>query len=103
MNYTSLIVKIIEKPEQSFLNNNIPFTQVLAKFYQFRNNHYNTCKLLIWGNLSDNLIKYYQINDYVIIEGYISRRKSNIKDYNILNEIEISVFKIYPFALNNAV
>ena len=57
---------------------------------------------MIWGNLSDNMTKYYQVNDYVIIEGYISRRKSNLKNYNIANEIEISVFKIYPFALDNA-
>ena len=101
MNYSSFIVKIIEKPEQSLLNNNIAFTQVLAKFYQFRNNSHNVCKLLIWGNLSNDITKYYQVNDYLIIEGYISRRKSIIKDFNIVNEIEISVFKIYPFALNN--
>ena len=101
MNYSSFIVKIIQKPKQSFSDNNIPFTEILAKFYQFRHNSYNICKLSTWGNLSDDVIKYYQVNDYLIIEGYLSRRKSILKDYNTINEIEISVFKIYPFALNN--
>ena len=103
MNYSSFIVKIIQKPKQSFFDNKIPFTEIVAKFYQFRNNSYNVCKLSIWGNLSNDVLKYYQVNDYLIIEGYVSRRRSNLKDYNVINEIEISVFKIYPFALNNTI
>ena len=103
MNYSTFIVKIVQKPEQTFFDKKIAFTEIIAKFYQFRNNSYNICKLSIWGNLSNDVIKYYQINDYLIVEGYISRRKAILKDYNIINEIEISAFKIYPFALNNTI
>ena len=103
MNYTSFMVKVIGKPEQSFFDNDISVTEMIAKFYQFRDNSYNICKISIWGNLSYDVMQYYQINDYLIVEGYISRRNSSFEKYNITTEIEISVFKIYPFALNNAI
>ena len=97
------MIKIIEKPEQSFFDNDISVTEMIAKFYQFRDNSYNICKLSIWGNLSYDVMQYYQINDYLIVEGYISRRDESFEEYNITTEIEISVFKIYPFALNSAI
>ena len=103
MNYTSFMVKVIGKPEQSFFDNDISVTEMIAKFYQFRDNSYNICKISIWGNLSYDVMQYYQINDYLIVEGYISRRNSSFEKYNITTEVEISVFKIYPFALNNAI
>ncbi len=103
MNYTSFMVKVIGKPEQSFFDNDISVTEMIAKFYQFRDNSYNICKLSIWGNLSYDVMQYYQINDYLIVEGYISRRDASFEAYNITTEIEISVFKIYPFALNSAI
>ena len=93
------MIKIIGKPEQSFFDNNISVTELKAKFYQHQENSYSICKLSIWGNLSYDVMHYYQLNDYLIVEGYISRR--NFKKDNIRSEIEICVFKIYPFALNN--
>ena len=100
MNYTNFMVKIIGEPQQSFFDNDISVTEILARFYQFRENSYNICKLVIWGSLSHDVIQYYQLNDYLIVEGYISRRTSDFEDYNLKTDIEISVFKIYPFALN---
>lgn len=101
MNYCSFIVKIIKKPQQKFHKKDIPVTQVVAKFYQSQENSPNICTLNIWGNLSYDVIQYYQINDYLIIEGYISKRKLN--EFNLDPNIEISVFKIYPFALNDKI
>lgn len=100
MNYTSFMVKVIGEPQQSFFDNDISVTEILARFYQFRENSYNICKLVIWGSLSHDVIQYYQLNDYLIVEGYISRRTSDFEDQNLKTDIEISVFKIYPFALN---
>ena len=40
-----------------------------------------------------------QINDYIVIEGYISFRTTNQKKNN--KQIEISAFKIYPLILKN--
>ena len=53
--------------------------------------------LLIWGNLGEDVIKYYKINDYILIEGFISFRKKKI---NNNQEIKISVSKIYPLNKN---
>ena len=49
--------------------------------------------LLIWGNLGQDIIKYYKINDYLLIEGFISLRK---KRFDNNQQIKISVTKIYP-------
>ena len=100
MNYANFIVRIIEKPDQTLFENNIPVTEVLVKFPQIRlSNSGSIFQLSIWGNLSHDIIKYYKVNDYIMIEGYISLRE-NLFDTSNLNVdplIEISAFKIYPF------
>jgi hypothetical protein len=100
MNYTNFIIKIIAKPTQSFFDNEISVTELIGKFYQYRNNKYTICKVSIWGPLSHDINQYYQINDYVFVEGYISIRESIFEDLNIKTVIEISAFKAYPFVLN---
>jgi len=100
MNYSTFIVKIIKKPVQSFFKNNISLTELVVQFPQIRNkNCKNTFQVSVWGNLSYDIIKYYQQNDYLVIEGYISLRNKNENKNN--KEIEISVFKIYPLLVKN--
>ena len=41
MNYTSFIVKILKKPKQSFLKNNIVVTKILVKFVSPRIKTFN--------------------------------------------------------------
>ena len=57
----------------------------------------------IWGKLSYDVAKYYQPDDYIIIEGYISIREINTdRIINLLDkQIEISVFKLYPLLLKS--
>ena len=100
MNYTSFIVKIIEKPEQSFFDKTTSVTQILVKLPQ-NNNFDVTLQLSIWGNLAYDAIQYYQINDYIVVEGYISLRVLvlNTSTFSSDKQIEISVFKIYPFIM----
>lgn len=103
MNYCTFIVKILKKPEKSYFDNNIAIAEVPVKFYQSQNsNSYKVLNLTFWGNLANDIVQYYQINDYIIIEGYISFHKNNTDLF--LNkkdkQIEISVFKIYPYLLN---
>jgi len=103
MNYTSFIGKIIKKPQQSFFNNNTSVTEITIKFPQLRNSDLgNILHLSIWGNLASDYIEYYEVNDYIVIEGYISLRESlsNNLNSNKDKRVEISVFKIYPFILN---
>jgi hypothetical protein len=102
MNYTTFIVKIISKPERSLFeidDNEILYTEFVGKFYQFRKNEYTICKISVWGNLAYDVLQYYQVNDYLIIEGYISLHDSIIEELNLKTAIEISAVKAYPFAL----
>ena len=98
MNYSTFIVKIIKKPVQSFFKNNISLTEFVGQFPQVRTkNSRNTIRLTVWGNLSYDVLKYYKLNDYVVIEGYVSSRTNSRNN----KQSEISVFKIYPFLLNS--
>ncbi len=102
MNYSNFIVKIIEVPKQSFFEDNTSVTEILVKFPQIQQNKLaSTFRISIWGDLAYDTVKYYNVNDYIIIEGYISL-KSLISDYLTLDkQIEISIFKIYPFIVTN--
>ena len=100
MNYSTFIVKIVRKPVQSFFKNNISLTELVVQFPQIRNkNCIDVCHLNVWGNLAHDVIKYYQINDYIVVEGYVSFRNNN--QNKKMKQIEISVFKIYPLILKN--
>ena len=103
MNYCTFIVKILNKPEKSYFKEDICLAEVPVKFYQFQNsNSQQQLTLTFWGSLANDVITYYQVNDYVIIEGYIYSKKINNEiNLSVTNkEIEISVFKIYPYLLN---
>jgi len=94
-NYIGVVIKILESPKQKFLKNNILVTQFRAQIPQFRNTRIVTLTFL--GNLARDIITYYKVNDYLIIEGYISlRNKKNSKS----KKIEITVLKVYPFLLS---
>ena len=71
-NYISGIIKILESPKQKILKNNILVTQFRAQIPQFRNTRMIT--LTFWGNLARDVATYYKVNDYLIIEGYLSLR-----------------------------
>ena len=31
--------------------------------------------LIVWGNLAQDVIKYYKINDYIIVEGFFRQKR----------------------------
>jgi len=100
-NYISSIVKILESPNTILFNNTILVTKFRVQFPQTRNSR--IVNLIVWGNLASDITNYYQINDYILIEGYLSlstkhflnRVKQNSKKF------EITVLKIYPFFLSS--
>lgn len=105
MNYTSFIVKIVGKPEQSFFHNNIIVTEMIVQFVPARQKPLNTkdiFQISVWSNSNYDTTKYYMLNDYVIIEGYVSLRPSmvNFKSFKNEKQIEISIVKLHPFFLN---
>ena len=95
-NYISSIVKILEKPTQGIFDKNISITKFRAQLPQARNNV--IVDLIFWGKLSQDITNYYNIDDYIIIEGYLSLREKN----TITNskKVEITVLKVYPFLLS---
>ena len=99
-NFIGGVVKILEIPNQKTLNNNFSVTQFRAQFPQARQNC--IVHLKFWGNLAHDVATYYKVNDYILIEGYLS-----FKDQTAINsmektmkKLEITVLKVYPFLLN---
>jgi single-stranded DNA-binding protein len=102
MNYSNFVVKLIEISKQSFFEDNTSVIEILVKFPQIRaNNQASTFRILVWGELVYDIVKYYHVNDYVIIEGYISFKNLVSNSLNVDKQVEISVFKIYPFVMDN--
>lgn len=103
-NYIAGIVKILESPnsrKKLNFSNNISKTQFRAQFPQFRNTR--LVNLVFWGNLANDVGNYYKVNDYIIVEGYLSLRdkKKQTLSNQSLKRIEITVLKVYPFLLNS--
>ena len=100
--YFSGIVKIMENPKQKVLNDKIVTTQFRALIPQIRKNKPpKIISLIFWGTLANDVKNYYQINDYILIEGYSSiqtKKNSDLTDSK-LKKVIITVFKVYPFLL----
>jgi hypothetical protein len=100
-NYIGGIVKILEVPKQKFLNNTTPVTEFRVQLPQVRNT--TIVHLIFWGNLARDVTNYYKINDYILIEGYLSlrdKRSSKLIATKPSKQIEITVLKLYPFLLS---
>ena len=100
-NYIAGIVKILETPESKLLKNEILVTQFRAQLPQLRNTL--IVNLTFWGNLARDITTYYKVNDYIMIEGYISLRNDKVLSNMVtLKKIELTVLKVYPLysALN---
>ena len=100
-NYFSGIVKILENPIQKINKNKTVVTKFRVEIPEIRKSKI-VC-LISWGNLASTIKNYYQINDYILIEGYISiqnKRKFNLKVKN-RKLITITALKVYPFLLKS--
>lgn len=99
-NYIGGVIKIVETPKQQIVKNNVLVTKFRAQIPQLRNSRLVT--LTFWGNLARDVLTYYKVNDYLIVEGYLSLRDKNIS--SSINQkskkVEITVLKVYPFLLN---
>jgi single-stranded DNA-binding protein len=101
-NYIGGVFKILEPPKQKVLKNNVLVTKVRAQIPQVRSSSKRIINLTFWGNLARDVTMYYKIDDYLIIEGYLSLRDK--KGLNLKNQkskkIEITAIKVYPFLLS---
>ena len=104
MNYVILTVKFIQNSGQSFFEDGTSLTELVVQLPQISKNYPKLIvHLSIWGKLSYDVAKYYKLDDYIIIEGYILIKNLNVSSLNTLSliekQVEISVFKLYPLRL----
>jgi single-stranded DNA-binding protein len=93
------IVKNFRNSKTKNINPNIVVTQFRVQFPQIRKNY--VVHLTVWGNLARDIGNYYKINDYILIEGYISLREKQASDgIPRSKKVEITVLKVYPFLLS---
>lgn len=100
MNNSIFILKLIEEPSQNFYKNQVKLVELKAIFPYFRQQtRFDKINLLVWGNLGDDLAKYYRKGDYIIAEGYITTA-SKLNTLNLEKKerktVEFTVLKIYP-------
>ena len=95
------IVKILESPKNKTIKNNISITKFRAQLPQIRQTR--VVDIVIWGNLANDVAKYYNTNDYILVEGYLSLKKlvSPKSKRKILKRARFTVIKAYPFILNS--
>ena len=101
-NYVGSIVRILETPVQKVVDKQILITKFRVQLPQVRNNR--IIDLVFWGNLARDVTNYYQVNDYIMIEGYLSFREKRNNKLKLMKQnskkAQITVSKIYPLSLS---
>jgi hypothetical protein len=94
-NYLGSVVKILEKPIQTIVNDKVLKTECRAQLAQVRNTR--IVNLVFWGNLARDTVNSYQVNDYIMIEGYVSLRDMKSKKLmkRNLKKVEIVILKSF--------
>ena len=100
MNYIGAIVKILETPKPKFVNSTKLFITFRVQVSQVRQNR--TVTLVMWDNLARSVLNYYKINDYILIEGYVSLKPIFPSDgtKKSFQKVQITALKVYPFLLD---
>lgn len=94
-NFIGAIVKILETPKQTIIKKGIVITTFRVQFPEFRKD--SIVLLKIWGNLGHDLVRYYKVDDYILIEGYLAIKFNKNRKLQPQRRIQITVFKVYPF------
>lgn len=92
-NYFSGTAKLLTNPIQKLIKEKTLITRVWVEITQFRQNKF--ILVIFWGKLGDEIKQFYQKNDYLFIEGYISIKKTNCK----FNKIVLTTLRAYPLFL----
>lgn len=89
INYIAGIIKILELPRQELLENTILVTRFRGQFPLLRTTQ--IIELTFWGNLAQDIVSYCKVEDYFLVEGYISLRNK---------KIHLTALKAYPLYAN---
>jgi hypothetical protein len=96
MNYISCIIKILELPTIESFSDSIEVAKFRVQLPYIRNKKQSPIIInsQIWGKTRSDLVSYYRVNDYALVEGYLSISSEN-KDNQ--ESITINIIKLYPF------
>ena len=96
MNYISSIIQILEIPRIETYNEGIKMVKFRVQLPYVRNKIQSPIIVnsIIWGDLAYDITNYYQVNDYALVEGYIS---ISVNYQNKQQVVTIHITKLYPF------
>ena len=98
-NYFYSIVKILENPIQIQINDEISIITFRVELFQIRSNCTNQIIFLVFlGKKISKVKQYCKINNYILIEGYLSikEKKSYISSFTTRKSVIVNVSKFYP-------
>ena len=97
------VVKILEIPKQKTINDETSIVKIRVQLSQIRSTKIIT--LTFWDNLAYDIINYYKVNDYLLIEGFLCLRSKKSLDLKMKSakKVEITVLQIYPFILSSEI
>jgi len=101
INYMGAVVRILEIPNIQLTRTETPYTKFRVQLSKLRPKRRSKTILTVfaWGKFAEDIVRYYRINDYVLIEGYLSNRQSSLENRKEL--LQVTLFKIFPFFLNS--
>lgn len=96
MNYISCIIKILEIPIIESYPDNIKMAKFRVQLPNVRNKIQSLIVInsQVWGDLAYDVINYYRVNDYALVEGYLLTSSDNKNNQGL---ITINITKLYPF------
>ena len=96
MNYISCIIQILEIPKIESYSDNIEMVKFRVLLPYVRNKIQSPIIInsKIWGDLGYDVLNYYRVNDYALIEGYLCSSSDNSQNKE---SITINITKLYPF------
>nr|YP_010317794.1 hypothetical protein Ycf41 [Silvetia siliquosa]UNH90231.1 hypothetical protein Ycf41 [Silvetia siliquosa] len=94
MNHAFFIVKVIKNPVH-LMSKEYETVEIKVEFPVSRQkNSKNEIILLLWGDHRTDFLKYYKVQDYLLIEGIITLANASNN-----NQVKITVKRLYPFLL----
>nr|YP_011005681.1 hypothetical protein V2479_pgp011 [Cutleria multifida]WAM62685.1 hypothetical protein [Cutleria multifida] len=95
MNHALFVVKVIKNPIH-LIYKELETIEIKVEFPAPRQkNSKNQLTLLLWGSYREDFLKYYKVQDYLIVEGILTLKGYQNED----NEVKVIVKRLYPFLL----